>query len=53
MATAQKIKAVVNRKFIDKHTGKTHRAGDVLNITKRRYEEIIGKDETLVSIVSE
>lgn len=53
MAGAQKIKIVVKRKFTDKHTRKTHQVGEVLSVTKRRYDEINAKDETLVSIVTE
>ena len=53
MAAAQKIKIAVKRRFIDKHTRKTYQVGEVLSMTKRRYNEIISKDETLVSIVTE
>lgn len=53
MAGAQKIKVVVERKFIDKHTRKTHEVGEVLSVTRRRYDEITSKDKTLVSLVTE
>ena len=34
------MKVKVIRKFKDKHTGKTHHKGDVLEITKERFQEI-------------
>lgn len=51
--TAQKIKIKVERKFVDKHTDRIYRVGEVLSVTKRRYDEIISKDERLVSLVTE
>lgn len=35
------MKAKVLRDFIDKHSGKTHKKGDVLNISKERFDEIL------------
>lgn len=35
------MKAKVLVKFIDKHTGETHKVGDVLNITEERFKEIL------------
>lgn len=34
------MKVKVIRKFKDKHTGKTHRRGEVMEITKERFQEI-------------
>lgn len=53
MAGAQKIKIVVERKFIDRHTKQTHQVGEVMSVSKRRFDEITGKDASLVSIVTE
>ena len=35
------MKAKVLRTFKDKHNGKTYNAGDVITISKDRYEEIL------------
>ena len=34
------MRVKVTRKFIDRHTGKAHFKGDVLEISMERYEEI-------------
>ena len=36
------MKVKVIRMFLDKETKKLHRAGDVIEISKRRYQEING-----------
>ena len=35
------MKVKVVTKFIDKHTGKVHKVGDVLTVSAERYEEIL------------
>ena len=35
------MKAKVLTKFIDKHTGEIHKAGDEITISKERFEEIL------------
>lgn len=35
------MKAKVLKKFRDKHTGEIHNPGDVIKISKKRYEEIM------------
>lgn len=35
------MKAKVLKKFRDKHTFEIHAVGEILNITKERYEEIL------------
>lgn len=47
------MKVKVIKKFIDKHSRKLHKAGEILNITKERFEEIISVDESLVEVVAE
>ena len=41
------MKVKVIKKFIDKHTGKVHKVGEVLNIKKERLEEINKVEENL------
>lgn len=53
MAAQKKISVTVKREFRDKNTKKLHRVGDVLSITQRRYDEIVGKDPTLVSVTAD
>ncbi len=47
------MKVKVIKKFIDKHTGKVHKKGDILTIDKKRYEEIVSVDESLVEVVAD
>lgn len=35
------MKAKVVKKFIDKYTGELHKPGEVIKISKKRYEEIL------------
>lgn len=35
------MKAKVLKKFKDKHSGKIHNAGDILTISKERFNEIL------------
>lgn len=35
------MKVKVLRTFKDKHTGEYHRKGDVLTVTKKRFDEIL------------
>ena len=35
------MKAKVLQAFKDKHSGRLHKAGDVITISKERYEEIL------------
>lgn len=42
------MKVKVLKRFIDKHTGKVHKEGEILNIKKERFEEINKVDEHLV-----
>lgn len=37
------MKVKVLEKFRDKHTGKIYKAGEILNIKKERFEEILTK----------
>lgn len=53
MANAKKVKARVERVFIDRHTKKRYEIGDVISVTLRRYDEIIAKDARLLSLVAE
>lgn len=41
------MKVKVIKRFIDKHTGKVHKEGDILNIDKKRLEEIKEVEEKL------
>lgn len=47
------MKAVVRKKFIDKHTGTVYEAGSLLDITPERYEEIRETDADLVIAVAD
>lgn len=53
MAAQKKLTVTVKREFRDKRTKNLHHVGDVLNITQRRYDEIISKDPTLVSVITD
>lgn len=46
------MKAKVLKQFKDKYSGKIHEAGDVLTISKERFEEIL-KVDLLVEEVKE
>lgn len=43
--TGKNVKVKVLKKFRDKKTKKTHKAGEELEITKERMEEILSKGE--------
>jgi hypothetical protein len=45
------MRVEVLRPFKDKHSGEIHKKGEVLTITKKRYEEIAGVDKKLVAEV--
>ena len=47
------MKVKVINKFIDKHTGKVHKAGDILDIKKDRFEEIRKVADNLVEEIPE
>lgn len=47
------MKVKVLKKFIDKHTGEVYQVGDELNITKKRYKEILSVDKLVEEIVEE
>ncbi len=38
------MKAKVLKRFRDKHTGKIHKPGDIITISKKRYAEILEVD---------
>lgn len=38
------MKAKVLKKFKDKKTGKIHKVGDIINVSKERFEEILKVD---------
>lgn len=44
------MKVAVLKKFKDKHNGKIHEVGDVLTISKERYEEILTVGELVEEI---
>lgn len=45
---AEKVRAVVLRSFRDKRTKKVHEQGAVIEVTRRRFEEIVATDPTLI-----
>lgn len=45
---AEKVRAVVLRSFRDKRTKKVHEQGSVIEVTRRRFEEIVATDPTLI-----
>ena len=47
------MKVKVLKKFIDKHNGKVYNVGDELNITKKRYNEILSVDVLVEEIKEE
>ena len=47
------MEAVARKKFIDKYTGEKYEAGDLLDITPERYEEIRKTDANLVIAVAD
>jgi hypothetical protein len=47
------MKVKVIKKFIDKHTGKLHKEGEILNIKKDRLDEIKAVDINLVEEIAE
>ena len=46
------MKVKTKKSFIDKHTGKVHKAGEVFTVTKERFDEI-QKVADLVEVVVE
>lgn len=44
------MKAKVLKDFIDKYTGKRHNAGDVISVSKERFEEILTVGELVEAI---
>ena len=44
------MKVIVTHKFKDRHTGKTHYKGEVLEITDERYQEITGAGKFVMQI---
>ena len=47
------MKVEVKREFIDKHTGKLHRVGDVFECNEDRLQEIQSVSLAFVSVVEE
>lgn len=47
------MKVKVLKSFIDKHTFKVHKEGDLLTISKERYEEIVSVSEELIEVVAD
>lgn len=47
------MKIKVLKKFRDKHTGKIHKVGTVLDVPKERFVEINKTDASLVEAVEE
>lgn len=47
------MKVIVLKKFIDKYSGEVHNAGDELNITKKRYAEILSVGKLVEEIKEE
>lgn len=43
----EKIKVKAVKRFKDKRTGKVHKEGDIFEVTKTRYEEIVKNAEAL------
>lgn len=46
------MKVKTKKSFIDKHTGKVHKVGEVFTVTKERFDEI-QKVADLVEVVVE
>lgn len=52
--TGQKgVTIIVNRKFVDKRTKDVRNVGDVLSVSRARYNEIRKADMTLVQLFDE
>lgn len=47
------MKAKVLKDFNDKHTGKRHKAGDTITVSKERLEEILTVDKLVEEVVEE
>lgn len=47
------MKVKVLKKFKDKYTGKIYKVGEVLNIKKERFEEILTKGEFVEKVEAE
>lgn len=45
---AAKVKVEVVTSFIDKHSGEVYKAGEVMSITRKRFDEIASVDPELV-----
>ena len=50
MADSKKVKIIVNRKFKDKKTKRIYEIGEVVDVTRARYNEIRRADVTLVQL---
>ena len=44
------MKVKVLKKFIDKHNGNVYQVGEILTITKKRYNEILSVDKLVEEI---
>ena len=47
------MKVKVLKKFIDKYTLEVRKEGDLLTISKERFEEIVSVDKGLVEVVAD
>lgn len=47
------MKVKVLKRFKDKHTNQIHKVGDMLDVTKKRYEEILTKGKLVEEIDEE
>lgn len=47
------MKVKVKRSFIDKHTKKTHKKGDIFTVSKERYDEIQKVGDLVEEVVEE
>jgi hypothetical protein len=47
------MKAKVLKRFKDKHSGEIYNAGDVITISKKRYDEILEVDRLVEKIAPE
>ena len=47
------MKVKVLKKFIDKYNGTVYQVGDFLNITKKRYNEILSVDKLVEEVIEE
>lgn len=47
------MKVKVKRSFIDKHTKKTHKKGDIFTVSKERFDEIQKVGDLVEEVVEE